>query len=344
LQKVVVVMVSMERRATCTGRRRRAGHLGVLLVVGVLAASLAWAQDLERLPVVGGSFTLASGATLDHDLIALGATVTLERGSTTFGHVTALGGSLSIDGRVTGTVHVYGGRLRLGNAARIEGGLTGNWSSVERAPGAVVVGDVELGTLRGVPASLPRAPVAAYDAYARFATADSWPGALLPGLVLALVAALVTLVMPMPLERVGAAMVGQPLRSAAVGLVAGLVVGVVLVLSVVTIVGIPIALVGAMLVGLSVLVGWIALGGYVGRLLGDAFGQRWSPPLAAGVGAFAVAVGVAVLGTVPALGGLAQFGLTLVALGALTLTRFGSRGHGLPDAPPTAPTAPLPQP
>jgi hypothetical protein len=344
MQKVVVVVVSMERRGTCTGRRTGVGHLGVLLILGVLAASWACAQDLDMLPVVGGSFTLASGATLDHDLVALGATVALERGSTTFGHVTALGGTLSIDGRVTGTVHVYGGRLQLGNAARIEGGVTGNWSTVERAPGSVVVGEVELGTLRGVPASLPRAPVAAYDAYTRLAATDSWPGALLPGLVLALVAALVTLVMPMPLERVGAAMVATPLRSATVGLVALLIIVVVLVLFVVTIVGIPIALLGAMLVGLAVLVGWIALGGHVGRLLGDAFGQRWSPPLAAGVGAFAVAAGVAVLGTVPLLGGLAQFALTLVALGALTLTRFGTRRLGLPGAPPAIPTAPLPQP
>jgi hypothetical protein len=337
-------MVSMQRFGSHFGGRTRIRLGAALVVLAVLAASPAWAQEVEALPVVGGSYTLASGATLDHDLVALGATVALERGSTTFGHVTALGGSLTIDGRVTGTVHVYGARLQLGPAARIEGAVTGMWSTVERAPGAIVVGDVELGTLRGVPASLPRAPVAAYDAYARFTTADTWPGSLLPALVLALVAGLLAVVMPVPLGRVGAVMVGQPLRSAAVGLGAGLALVVVLALAVVTLVGIPFALVGAMLVGLGVLVGWVGLGAYVGRLLADAFGQRWSPPLKAAVGAFTVGVAVAVLGTVPALGGLARFGLTLVALGALTLTRFGTRGTGLPDAPPTAPTASLPQP
>jgi hypothetical protein len=318
------------RRSRWSGRR----GVALLLTVGAWAASWAWAQEAAPLPLVGGSYTLASGTTIDQDLVSLGSAVVFERGSTLFGHVTALGGTVSIDGRVTGTVHVYGGRLRLGSGARIEGGVTGNWSTIERDPGSVVIGEVDLGTLRGVPAAVPRAPVAVYDAYARYATADTWPAALLPALGLALVAAFLTLLMPLQLDRVGDVMVGQPLRSVAVGFVTALVVAVLLVLAVLTIVGIPLALVVAVLLGLGVLLGWVALGGQVGRLLADAFGQRWSPPLAAAVGSFAVAAGVTALGTLPALGGLAQFGLGLGALGALALTRFGTRGQHLPGGPP----------
>lgn len=330
-------MVSMEVHEVPRVRWTRRRVFALLLTVGTLAAPWVRAQEAV-LPVVGGSYTLVSGATIEHDLVALGAAVALERESTVFGHVTALGGTVAIDGRVTGTVHVYGGRLQLGSGARIEGGVTGNWSTIERAPGSVVIGAVDLGTLRGVPAALPRAPVAVYDAYARYAVADTWPAALVPGLGLALVAAVLTLLMPLQLGRVGAAMVGQPLRSAGVGFVTALIVTLILGLAVVTIVGIPLALVGAVLLGLGVLLGWVALGGQVGRLMAEAFGQRWSPPLAAAVGSFSVAAGVTILGTLPALGGLAQFGLGLVALGALALTRFGTRDQRLPGAPPAVPT------
>jgi hypothetical protein len=313
------------------------------LSVALVMLSLAWAQDNTTQSVIGGSYTLAAGETLNADLSAIGAEVTLEAGSRLNGHVTVIGGKLNVDGAVSNGVHVYGGELVLGDQARIEGMVSTNWAAFNRSPHAVVTGPVQVGSTTAIQFALPEASRVPVEYYARVAQPDNPIGVLPRSLGLALLAALLMLLLPRPLTRVQEAMVTHPWGSAVAGFGAALAAVVALVLLAVTIIGIPLALVGAFLVYAAVLFGWVALGAYFGKYLESYFKQTWSEVVRAAIGTFALAFVVLALGYLPLVGALVQFGLSLVALGAITLTRFGTRPYQPTPAGPQVPSTPQPQ-
>ena len=112
----------------------------------------------------------------------------------------------------------------------------------------------------------------------------------------------------------------SPVRSAVTG-VLGLVAGIALVVALtISIVGIPGALVVALLAPVAAYVGLVAIASVVGRLFpGVALAQRPIAQLAAGVGALFI------LSLVPVVGDVASAVLVVIGFGAVLLTRFGHR-------------------
>lgn len=304
----------------------------------------AAADDVQPAPglVIGGSYNLAQGTTMRGDVNAVGATVTIAPGAALDGHLIAVGGSTTIDGTVTEDVHVYGGALTLGDHAAVGGDVSTDYATFERAAGAVVSGQVTEGARGPVRFSLPayvRSPAvgAARAAFPR----DPLDG-LFGAVALGLLAMLVMAVAPARLTRVREAMLHRPVRMGVDGLLTGIVAIVLLVLLAVTLIGIPLTILGAMLLYASVLFGWIAFGDAVGQYLAEAFRQEWSRAVRVAVGAFSLALAVTVLEYVPVLGALVGSLLSIVALGAVRSTRYGGRDArarqgGAPPSPATQP-------
>src|SRR3989337_2330737 len=69
--------------------------------------------QLDGRVILGGEFTLASGETLDGDLIVLGGNGTTQQGSRVSGSGFIAGGNLQADGTVDGAIAVLGGNVRL---------------------------------------------------------------------------------------------------------------------------------------------------------------------------------------------------------------------------------------
>jgi cytoskeletal protein CcmA (bactofilin family) len=320
--------------------------MGRTLIISVLITlvSLGWAQENEARSIVGGSYTLAAGETLTGDLNTIGADITLEQGSMVSGHLTALGGTVTVNGTVSKDVHVYGGELMLGDSARIEGTMTTNWATFERAPGATVVGALETTSSdQPIRFSLPEISRESTEYYTRATQPETPVGILVRSLSFALLAALLMLLAPRALGRVEEAVTKHPARSAGVGFVAGLVALLVLVLLAITLIGIPLALAVAFLLFATVIFGWTALGSYVGTYLERAFKQKWSAVVRTFIGTLALGFAGFVLSYLPVVGGLVSLGLVLVALGAVFLTRFGTRSYQPPVVGPRLPEAPQPQ-
>lgn len=317
--------------------RTRMTSLAHWLVVLVAATSVAAANPEAAVSVVGGNYVLTAGETLTADLTAIGARVTLEPGSRLDGHLTTIGGAATIAGTVSEDVHAYGGELVLAAGARVDGDVGTRWAAFDPHPGAVVGGELDLGARRAVTFDLPAVPIAAVDVFTRGAPADRVADTLARGLGLALFAALLVLAVPTQVDRVRRAMIEQTRRAVGTGL-AGIGIAVLaLVLTVLTIVGIPIAVVGALLVALVVVLGWVALGVHVGRVLEGWLGQRWAPWQSAAAGAFAVVLALQVLDALPVVGGIANLVLSAVAVGALMLTRGGTRAAPQPAIGPAQP-------
>lgn len=332
-------------------------RLGVALAVVVLltgSAGVAAAQSFQGAGdtvVVGPDETYDSlegiagtvivRGTVRNDVSTAAGSVHVTESGTVGGDVAAAAGTVRIDGTVDGNVQAAGGSVIVGPTGAIGGDLDAGASYVElngtvdgdvRAgaetvvlgPSAAVGGTVryDAETFARDPGATVGGSVVRDERLGQTVTADpvpGWVGALYGLLANVLLGVLLLAVFPAFSDRVADAVTERPARSTGVGLVTILAVPLVLVLVALTIVGIPLSLVGAVsfavLVWAAVVYGQYALGVWV-----LSFVDRESRWLALAVGL----VGVTVLGAVPVLGALLDLAVFLLGLGALVLALRGA--------------------
>jgi hypothetical protein len=313
--------------------RQRFLFAGLLLVALLVSSpsSPVFAQGWQGDQlVIGRAFVLPSGQELNGDVVVVGGEATLEQGSTVTGNVALLGGKLTAGGTVTGDVAILGGQAVLQEGSVIEGQLGTFGSSVQQDPGAVVRGESyrvpQILTMpRLVPWSgamqwwLPRPnPMGAAIGILL------WPlQALGWALLLALVGVVAVLIAPKGLERIAAGAAIQPALSFGVGLLTlavSVVAGTLLLVA---------CCLGTLLWLATVIawfVGWLGVGLWVGqRLLGALKVQNAS---VLGEVALGVAL-ITLLARLPwCIGFIFGLGFGCIGLGAVVLTRFGTRVAG----------------
>ncbi|MFB6150227.1 MAG: polymer-forming cytoskeletal protein [Haloarculaceae archaeon] len=303
--------------------------LAIVLVV-VLAVVPGVAAAASR---TGGTVVVGADETVGEDLQAFGGTVVVR--GTVEGDVEATGGTVQILGRVGGDVDAAGGTLAVGEEARINGTLTAGGGTVTVA--GTVGGDARLGgnvlltdtaTIDGslrydgeftresgatVGGTVTRDP----DLDVGFGDGFSVPSGVFTvyGVVVALLlGALLLLAFPAFSGGVAESVAVEPLRTAAVGLLAVVVIPVALLVLAITIVGIPLSLAGfvafALLVWVGTVYGRYAVGAWL-LSLAD-YENRWAS-LALGV---ALVAFVRLL-PVPFLGGFVRLVVFLLGFGAL---------------------------
>lgn len=288
---------------------------GLALVLMLIAmVPLAGCAEMYRGAVIlSGSHYFAPGEVLHGDLLVAGGELVLAEGSVVNGTAYLVGGNARLDGEVTGDVSAIGGSQSFGPRSRI-GGTLNVAGTPEIAPGATVVGGVNTG------AELPDeigGEVAARSNQNRLI----W---MLPEAIgVALLGYLVARLVPRPLTRVGRALRGHWLASAAMGTLTAMVLPAALVMMAFTIFLIPLTILGLVALALTVVYGWIGfglvLGPEVARLVRRDPPFRWR--VAAGTFVFMILVEVAAF--VPWLGGLVGILAAITGLGAVALTRYG---------------------
>jgi hypothetical protein len=320
-------------------------RITLLLLTALLLFSLAGCTGISVGSgglVVGDSYRLASGQTLNTDLTVIGGNAVLDENSTVNGDVSVVGGNVTIEGLINGSVSVLGGNLQLGDTARVRGDVAAIGGSIRRSPQAVVEGST--GTPRNfrVP-TMRTAPVQVHF--------DPIAGPLMAffrALALAALAILVHLFAATQMERTGQAAVSQPIAAGGVGLLTVIVAPALLLLLAITIILLPLSLLGFIILGIAALFGWLALGLIVGRQVAIWLKQPWSDPINAGVGTLVLSLLSSMLNLIPCLGWLANILLWFIALGAVFLTRFGTQAYppyysgGLTTSRPERPYSPPP--
>ncbi len=294
--------------------------------------------------VLGDHFTLKSGEVLGGNLFVLSGVVTLEKNSRVNGDVFVASGSLRVDGTVGGDLFAASGNVDLGSTSRVDGNVNVVAANLNRAEGAQVGGDVYQGT--GGP-FIFTPPVGVKTPALGVRLQPLWDVLwfILRCFLWAALAVLVALFLPRPSERVAHAVVAQPLASGGLGCLTVLVVPILLVVVAITIIGIPLSLLGALLLAASWAYGLIALGTEVGKRFAQATHLEWALPVSAGLGTFAlifVINGINVL--VPCIGWLVPAFVGMIALGAVLLTRYGASDYPPPEpVPANHPWADRPQ-
>ena len=348
-------------------RRGLALTLGLTLVLS-LAPGVVAAEPLQGAGgtvVVGPDETYDSveavagtvivRGTVTGDVSAAAGTVHITERGQVQGDVSAAAGTVRIDGRVGGDVSAAGGSVEIGESATIggtlesgagylaidgtvEGDVTAGAETIVLGPGATIGGELryDAETLTRDPGATVAGGVVRDDSLQSLGpgfaglTLPTWVGVVYGLLANLLLGAILLALFPAFSTRVAAEATERPLRAGGVGLLTLVAVPLALVLVAVTIVGIPLSLVGALVFGLTV---WVAVvyGQYaVGSWALDLVDRpnRWAA-LVVGL------VGFAILGAIPIVGGLFELLAFLLGMGALVLTlresyrhRRGETDHG----------------
>jgi hypothetical protein len=276
--------------------------------------------------IIGNSYTLEDGQTLNDNLFVFGGTVDLMDGSTVKGDIYLLGGTLSAAGTVTGNMTVLGGTLNLAKTFVLNGDLTTAGTSVNRDPGAQINGQIQSGeTIQYfvVPGGM-RVPniTGSFDPLFRVA------GFFLRLFLWALVAMVVAMFLPAYLTRISKAALIQPLISGGLGLITVIIVPIILILLAITICLIPVALLGALVLAIAWAYGLIALGSELGKRISGMFKREWHPAISAGLGTLILMTVLNSLeAIIPCVGWIPKVLIGFVALGAVLLTQFGTKEY-----------------
>ena len=308
--------------------------------------------------IFGQSFTLKSGDSLNGDLLVFGGSATIEKGATVNGSTVLFGGNLTVNGIVNGDVVITGGSISLGQAAHISGNLTTVAASLDRAEGSMVDGQIyntatswtgngqNGNTPKPVIPVVPVIPALKYQFHPLLSILNG----LGQSLGIAILAMLLMLFLAPHADRVAHAILAQPLTAGGIGLLTVVAAPVAILLSIVTIILIPLAPIIIMVLVAAGVFGWIAIGYEVGQRFTKAIHQNWHPAFSAGLGTFALTLVAKVLTGVPVLncvGWLVPFLLSMAGLGAIIMTRFGTQAVVAPanqvvvvPAQPAEPTKP----
>jgi hypothetical protein len=293
----------------------------ILTILTLVLPGKALAAAPSKL-VVGGSYTLSDGDTLNEDLMILGGMATLEEGSTVNGNIMVLGGTLSVAGDVNGDITATGGLVSLSDSAVVHGDVTTVGAQLNRDSATTIEGKVQNET---------NTPFVAVPDGWRFPYVDMRFSPLvqaglyfLKAILWALLAMLVVMFLTSQTERTVEAITSQPLIAGGFGLLTIVIAPLVLIGLTITICLIPVAFVGLLVFVVAWCFGLIAIGTEIGKRFGRIFKQEWHPALAAGVGTLLLVLVLNGLAFITCIGWIPQVLVGMLGLGGIILTRFGT--------------------
>jgi cytoskeletal protein CcmA (bactofilin family) len=252
---------------------------------------------------VGGDIEVTSAGRVTGDLLALGGNVTLN--GPVDGNIRGNMSDLTINSRVGQDVKVRVDDFTIENGARIAGDVTyRSHNDLNQASGAVINGSIEKERLVGF---LPMENMTFWIVSAVFR------------LLCALVAGLfVVMIMPKSTAFIADAVRQSPLKSLASGFVLLVIMPVLIGILLVTVIGIPIALVGLAIFLVALYLSQVFVGTAIGRvILPDNWGN-----FGRGYNLLAMVIGVIIIAAlraipVPYVGWVVTAIVTILGLGAL---------------------------
>lgn len=267
--------------------------------------------------ILNGTQELASGSTLDGDLILLGGTFLQHPDSTIGGSVHILDGLAHIGGEVRGNTTLLGGELTVLAGSILKGDLTAPAGTLTISPAARIEGKLTgssaVDKANTPPASLP-------------STAGRWFHLLLEIPLLAMVGYFTARFYPTQIHVIREALVHHPFACTAMGLLA-MVAGLSLAITMAyTTLLIPVSALLLVLMLFAATFGAVPAAVGLGKWTMRHF--QSSPPAtttAAILGMLLLVLIAEILRYLPWIGNLMVISLLLTAFGASLLTRFGAQ-------------------
>lgn len=270
---------------------------------------------------VEGDVSVASGnlevdGNVSGDVSAAAGNVRLAENGSVGGDFQAGGGTVLVDGTIDGDAAIGADTIELGETAAISGDL--EYSGDLQGETGVVEGEITEDSSVGVGPDTGLEPIV------------TWVFALYTLALNLLLGAALLLLFPRFSAGVADRVGSVPVRAGLVGLAVLIIVPIALIALAITVVGIPLSIIGgfvfALFVWIGIVYGRFAVAAWLLSLVG--IGNRW---LALVVGL----IGGAILAQIPIIGGIVNFLIFLLGLGALSMTLYSGRRRGRESTTPT---------
>lgn len=260
----------------------------------------------DDLVAAGGRIELKRTARIGGDVVVSGGEIVIE--APVGAGVRAAGGEIQLDSEVAGDVYLDGRRVTIGPEARIHGTLTHRARTIEISPQAQIDGEVTALAPRPEPDFARMAQIAAWMTFS-----------VVVGFVL--LGVLIASVLPRLMNDVAQIAREHPLSMFAFGLVLAVFMPILVILFLITVFGIPIALVLGAAFALMWFLAFVSAGYAFGMFLRSRIRQgEGAPDL--GERALWVTIGLVVLCLacfIPVVGIFVWFAATFLGLGAVAL-------------------------
>lgn len=312
-----------------------AGALLLLPTTSVLAQDRQPGDD--GVVIWNKDYVLEEGQQLAGDLVVFNGDATLKVNSLVEGSVVVWNGNAEVEGTVEQDIVVSNGDIHLGSNAWVQGDVVCTWNcNLEREEGARLDGK----TIEGLPMgdshwpgftwNPPSVPFSFWTSGPRWLMNKVFEmfRVLISVLVIAAIAGLVALVMPQQMTRVGQTMLQAPWASLGMGLLTVLAAIALMVLLVLTICLPPLV---AFALAAAGVFGWVCMGALIGERLLVALKVREVTPLwTAVLGTLfitLISAGLSAALCLAPLGWLLTVAAGCLGLGAVVLTRWGTRPY-----------------
>lgn len=301
-----------------------------LLLALSLPAHVHASQGMADQVTIGGIVRIEAGELIDGSLIVLGGKAVIAYGATVTGDVVILGGQVEIEGKVGGDLVLIGSQASVLPNAQLGGNVETISSRFDRATGAQVKGQInEIGIsslqIPDLDLDHPANQSPLEMTKLNFSPVMQATGSAFQSFLQAIFAMLVALILPRRLKGAATQVSGSILRTTSFGLLAAIISPLLIAFVAITIIGIPLAVLGAIALGLAGILGYIAIGAAIGIRIAAAFKSQWHIAVCAGVGTMLLALVIALLSKLGAGGIIVIILIHLLGLGSVVLTRFGRR-------------------
>jgi hypothetical protein len=264
-------------------------------------------------PSFGGSVVIDTNTVLCSTLTAFGGTVAIN--GTVNGDVVGFGSNVVVAGTVNGNIDLYGGSVVLLIGSHLHGDIDLYAAHWTRGPGAQFVGAVNDHT-RSFNWLFPGTGVFSFP--------------LLPLITWIALGLLLTTLLPEHVMIVRTTVVSKSRRSLMIGLLSVILAPPLLVVLVALILSIPVAIIVALGLIAAWALGTVAIGWLVGeRVLHRLAPQKNTRPMQVVVGLTVVVL----VGSIPFIGWILSIVAGLLGVGAVFLSRFGTRLYVQPRQP-----------
>ncbi|MHB8086728.1 MAG: bactofilin family protein, partial [Anaerolineaceae bacterium] len=232
--------------------------------------------------VIANTYRLESGDELIGNLAVIGGTATLDEGSTMTGDVFLTGGTLTVSGTVNGDFIAIGGAVNIEDTADINGNISLIGATIKKSPLAEINGEITEQSPEFFDFNLSDPKGIDFPFTAKTSLLTKMLQASLQALAMAALAVILGLLFPQQIKRVAHTVSSEFWVTGGVGILSFVVVPVAMVLTFITVILIPITILGFMLVCLAILYGWIAIGYEIGQRIATLFKTTWHPSISAG--------------------------------------------------------------
>lgn len=325
----------------------------VSLITGTAYASNSDAPKLDDQIIFNETYILEENTVLNGNLVAINSIVIVKENAIITGDIVLIGSSININAEVNGSLIAFGGVVNLFENTIIHGDLVTPGSETFRAEGAEVYGQLMTSELKDLKDSAKiddiEALLDAIDVPAQpdrinpINTVFTQNSILNPiarvlwiifsSFIVSVASVFVVLVFRKRTKVISQTIKDNPLESGGFGLVTLIVIFPILTvifgILAITIILLPVSLLVFIIMALVGFIGWVMSCIEIGRMVVSAIKRDWSDEVIAGIGTFIMTFVIMGINLIfwDIVGWMIGMVVTALGVGALLLTRFGSKAY-----------------